>query len=147
MKAEEFGEYLKSLRKKRKLTIRQLDTYSGVSNSYISQMERGERGVPSPDILRKLAKPLNVDYEELMMRAGHLKDEPNKADTDKDAVDKLIEYLELELTDEEIIERMTFKVDDLTLSNDEVKEFIAFVRAKRFMKSGQPASSSKSEEI
>lgn len=73
MEAKEFGAYLREIRKKKNLTIRQLDTYSGVSNSYISQMERGERGVPSPDILLKLAKPLGVAYEDLMIMAGYIK--------------------------------------------------------------------------
>jgi transcriptional regulator with XRE-family HTH domain len=72
LEAKEFGEYLKGLRLKKKLTIRQLDTYSGVSNSYISQMERGQRGVPKPDILQKLSKPLGVPYEDLMENAGYL---------------------------------------------------------------------------
>lgn len=72
MEPKDFGEYLRQLRKERKLTIRQLDMYSGVSNSYISQMERGERGIPSPEILRKLSKPLGVSYEELMVKAGHI---------------------------------------------------------------------------
>lgn len=72
MKAEDFSRYLRGLRKEKKLTIRQLDMYSGVSHSYISQMERGDRGIPSPDILKKLAKPLGVEYEELMERAGYI---------------------------------------------------------------------------
>jgi transcriptional regulator with XRE-family HTH domain len=72
LEAKEFGGFLKELRKKRKLTIRQLDTYSGVSHSYISQIERGERGVPKPEILKKLSKPLGVEYEELMEKAGYL---------------------------------------------------------------------------
>lgn len=84
MEANEFGQYLKEIRKKRKLTIRQLDTYSGVSHSYISQMERGERGVPSPDILLKLSKPLGVKYEDLMEKAGYL----NKEDVMRDSFSK-----------------------------------------------------------
>lgn len=68
----EFGNYLREKRKEKKLTIRQLDTYSGVSHSYISQVERGNRGIPSPDVLKKLSKPLGVDYEELMVKAGHI---------------------------------------------------------------------------
>lgn len=72
MNAKEFGEYIKGIRKSRKLTIRQLELYSGVSNAYISQIERGERKIPSPNILRKLAKSLNVEYNELMTNAGHL---------------------------------------------------------------------------
>lgn len=74
----EFGNYLRELRKKKKLTIRQLDTYSGVSHSYISQVERGNRGIPSPEILEKLAKPLGVDYEELMIKAGYMKEVKEK---------------------------------------------------------------------
>lgn len=54
------------------MTIRQLELYSGVSNAYISQIERGERGIPSPDILKKLSKPLNIEYSELMKKAGYL---------------------------------------------------------------------------
>jgi transcriptional regulator with XRE-family HTH domain len=77
LEAKEFGSYLRELRKTKKLTIRQLDTYSGVSNSYISQMERGERGVPSPDILLKLSKPLGVEYAELMRVAGYITENTN----------------------------------------------------------------------
>lgn len=68
----EFGLYLKKIRKEKKLTVRQLDLYSGVSHSYISQLERGVKGIPSPDILRKLSKPLGVDYESLMEQAGYI---------------------------------------------------------------------------
>lgn len=89
MNAKEFGEYLKTLRKEKKLTIRQLDLYSGVSNSYISQMERGARGIPSPDILEKLAKPLGVEYGELMKVAGYIDDDIRAVEL----VDKLIKNL------------------------------------------------------
>lgn len=71
----EFGLYLKNIRKQKKLTVRQLDLYSGVSHSYISQLERGVKGIPSPDILKKLSKPLGVDYEELMRVSGYIKEE------------------------------------------------------------------------
>lgn len=74
----EFGIYLREKREERKLTVRQLNTYSGVSHSYISQLERGNRGIPSPDILKKLSKPLGIDYEELMIKAGHIEDGENK---------------------------------------------------------------------
>lgn len=90
MEAREFGEYLKELRKKKKLTIRQLDTYSGVSHSYISQMERGERGVPKPEILQKLSKPLGVKYEELMGKAGYLITESNIFDKGPSIIDDII---------------------------------------------------------
>ncbi|MEC0231256.1 helix-turn-helix domain-containing protein [Paenibacillus alba] len=72
MNPAEFGIYIKNLRKSKKLTIRQLDIFSGVSHSYISQIERGVRGISSPDILEKLSKPLGVMYEELMKVAGYI---------------------------------------------------------------------------
>lgn len=78
MESKEFGEYLRKIRKSKKLTVRQLDLYSGVSHSYISQMERGARGIPTPEILKKLSKPLGVEYEELMRVAGYLKETKNK---------------------------------------------------------------------
>lgn len=93
LEAKEFGGYLKELRKKRKLTIRQLDTYSGVSHSYISQIERGERGVPKPEILKKLSKPLGVEYEELMEQAGYLtKEEIVKTAISEGYLDDLKSY-------------------------------------------------------
>lgn len=68
----EFGRYLKSLRKSIKnMSLRNVQMKTGVSNSYISQVERGVRGIPSPDILRKLAPVYKVSYEELMVDAGY----------------------------------------------------------------------------
>jgi transcriptional regulator with XRE-family HTH domain len=76
----DFGKYLRKLRKEKKLTVRQLDLYSGVSHSYISQIERGARGIPSPEILLKLSKALNVEYEELMKAAGYIRDNKKESD-------------------------------------------------------------------
>jgi repressor LexA len=68
----EFGKYLKELREKRGLKMNQLAMYSGVSAALISRIESGERGVPKPDTIQKLADTLKVPYEELMRKAGHL---------------------------------------------------------------------------
>ena len=51
-----FGEYLKSLREKQRMSLREAEKESGVSNAYIAQIERGDRPAPSPDILRKLSQ-------------------------------------------------------------------------------------------
>ncbi|MBT2735182.1 helix-turn-helix domain-containing protein [Bacillus sp. ISL-7] len=71
----EFNEYLKKLRKENNLSIRQLALYSDVSSAYLSQIETGSRGIPSPDVLKKLCKPLKVSYEELMQAAGYIEEE------------------------------------------------------------------------
>ena len=81
MKASEFGAYLRSLRRERNLTIRELESHSGVSNGYLSQMETGKRGIPSPEILKKIAKPLAVAYDDLMIAAGYLDSSQNFSDT------------------------------------------------------------------
>ncbi|ONK21193.1 immunity repressor protein [Bacillus sp. VT-16-64] len=78
MKAKEFGEYIRKIRKNKKMTIRQLELYSGVSNSYLSQLENGKRGIPSADIIKKLAPPLGVSQTELMIKAGYIDEVPNK---------------------------------------------------------------------
>ncbi|SDM18295.1 transcriptional repressor LexA [Bacillus sp. OK048] len=67
-----FGEYLRELRKERGLSIRQLEKKTGVSNAYLSQIENGKKGLPSPDILKKISEPLKVGYEELMEKAGYI---------------------------------------------------------------------------
>jgi SOS regulatory protein LexA len=70
-----FGAYLRKLRNDKGLTIRQLEKLSGVSNAYISQMETGKRGIPTPDVLKKIHEPLGVEYDELMQRAGYISQE------------------------------------------------------------------------
>lgn len=74
MKAIEFGQYVKKLRKNKGMTIRQLELYSGVSNSYLSLLENGKRGIPSPEVLKKISVPLDHSYHDLMAKAGYLKD-------------------------------------------------------------------------
>jgi len=69
-----FGQYLRTLRKNKGLTVRKLEELSGVSASYVTNVENGKRGIPSPDILQKVAEPLGVEYEELMEKAGYLHD-------------------------------------------------------------------------
>jgi transcriptional regulator with XRE-family HTH domain len=68
--ADEFGIYLKGLREKRGLTIRQVEIQAGISNSYLSLLENGKRGIPKPSILKKLAPVYKAPYEELLKEAG-----------------------------------------------------------------------------
>lgn len=67
-----FGEVLKEYREKKGFSVNQLAHYSEVSASLISRIENGKRGVPKPETIAKLAKALKVDYDELMVKAGHL---------------------------------------------------------------------------
>ena len=67
----EIGKTLKQRRLMIPLTLRELATKSGVSVSHIGRVERGER-FPSGHILRKIAKPLDLDESQLLMLAGYL---------------------------------------------------------------------------
>lgn len=68
----EFGKYIRKLRKERSLSMGQLEKLSGVSSSYIANIETGKRKIPSPAIIRKLAKSLGVELFQLLEKAGHL---------------------------------------------------------------------------
>ncbi|MEN6462217.1 MAG: S24 family peptidase [Syntrophomonas sp.] len=67
-----FGKYLKGLRDERGLTLRQVQIQSGVSDSYLSQLETGQRGIPSPEFIKKLAPVYDVTYKEMLVAAGYL---------------------------------------------------------------------------
>jgi len=67
------GEYLKDQRKTAQLSIRQLAAAAGVSNPYLSQIERGIRK-PSASVLQQIAKALRISAEQLYIRAGLLED-------------------------------------------------------------------------
>lgn len=71
MEPTNFGLRLKSLREKAGLSMGKLAKEAKISQPYISQIERGDRGIPSPEILKKLSDPLGVEYEVLMIEAGY----------------------------------------------------------------------------
>jgi HTH-type transcriptional regulator, competence development regulator len=72
---ENFGTYLRRLRKTQGLTLKQVETQAKVSNAYISQIERGLRKPPHPDILKRLAKVYAVQHRDLLIAAGHLEED------------------------------------------------------------------------
>jgi transcriptional regulator with XRE-family HTH domain len=65
------GEYLREQRQAARLSLRQLSELAGVSNPYLSQIERGLKR-PSAEILQQLAKGLEVSAETLYVKAGIL---------------------------------------------------------------------------
>ena len=66
---ESLGDYLKEQRIAARLSLRQLAEQAGVSNPYLSQIERGLRK-PSADVLQQIAKALRISAEQLYIRAG-----------------------------------------------------------------------------
>ena len=65
------GPFVREQRRLAELSLRRLADLSGVSNPYLSQIERGLR-VPSAEVLRQLAPALGVPAETLYVRAGLL---------------------------------------------------------------------------
>lgn len=76
------GEYIREQRRNAQYSVRQLAQAAGVSNPYLSQIERGLRK-PSAEILQQLAKALRISAETLYVRAGLL--DGDGADVDEDA--------------------------------------------------------------
>jgi transcriptional regulator with XRE-family HTH domain len=71
LKVGNVGEYLREQRRSAQLSLRQLAEAAGVSNPYLSQIERGLRK-PSAEILQQLAKALRISAETLYVQAGML---------------------------------------------------------------------------
>lgn len=116
---KEFGRYLRELRGDR--STRQVEIATGVSNSYISLIERGMRDIPSPDILKKLSHAYGVSYDELMQKAGYVSDALNLTDIIVKALSVNNKDLDEELANkifEEIIKNYSennLSVDDKVL--------------------------------
>ena len=67
----DLGAYLREQRESAQLSLRQLAEMAGVSNPYLSQIERGLKR-PSAEILQQIAKGLQVSAESLYVQAGIL---------------------------------------------------------------------------
>lgn len=66
---EGLGEHLREQRTNAQLSLRQLAELAGVSNPYLSQIERGLRR-PSAEVLQSIAKALRISAEQLYLQAG-----------------------------------------------------------------------------
>ncbi|MBL1075762.1 helix-turn-helix transcriptional regulator [Nocardia sp. 2] len=70
------GGFIRAQREAAQVSLRQLAQLAGVSNPYLSQIERGLRN-PSAEVLAQIAKGLRVSSEVLYMRAGYLEQRPH----------------------------------------------------------------------
>jgi transcriptional regulator with XRE-family HTH domain len=70
------GEFIRSQREVARMSVRRLAEVAGVSNPYLSQIERGLRK-PSAEILQQIAKALQISAETLYERAGFLAPDAN----------------------------------------------------------------------
>ncbi len=103
------GDYLKTQRKNKDWSQRDLAEASGISNAEISRLESGVRKEPSPSILKSLSTALGIPYEDMMRAAGFAIDEsPSLQPSSKS--------LPQDLTEEEL---------------KDVYKYIEFIRSQR----------------
>jgi len=112
------GEELARLRqvKGRAISLREVERQTGISNEYLSQLERGVATKPAPDLLQKLAKFYGAPYESLLVAAGYLKEksgERNRRVIPRDV--------------EAIAQSAQFSGDEW----EEVRNFMTFLATKR----------------
>ncbi len=108
------GEYLASLRLSKRMSLREVEdaTEKAVSNAYLSQLENGRIGKPSPNILHALATTYGVPYESLMQKAGYI--------VDKTATPKGARHGRV----------ATFANDDLTpAEEEELRRYLGYLRS------------------
>ncbi|WP_081327457.1 helix-turn-helix domain-containing protein [Paenibacillus polymyxa] len=65
-----FGQFIKSAREEKGLTLTQVAEASGISHSHLSRIESGDRNPPKTPVMQRLAKALGVSFIELMDKAG-----------------------------------------------------------------------------
>ena len=75
----DLGEFIRDQRRVGHLSLRKLSEMAGISNPYLSQIERGLRK-PSAEILQQIARALEISSETLYIRAGILEDRSGTAD-------------------------------------------------------------------
>lgn len=75
----DLGEFIREQRRIGHLSLRKLSEMAGVSNPYLSQIERGLRK-PSAEILQQIARALEISSETLYVRAGILEERPEGDD-------------------------------------------------------------------
>jgi len=98
------GGLLKEARELRRLSLREVETQSGISNAYLSQLENDKIKKPSANTLYKLSGLFNINFDDLMVKAGIVEKKNDSAARPSDFAfssenlteqerEKLIEYL------------------------------------------------------
>ena len=89
---DDFGAYFRRLRQEQKLTLREVEEMAGVSNSYLTLIERGLRKPPGADVLKKLAPVYNVPVRDLLRAAGYLAEE-NREISEEEEIEMAFQFV------------------------------------------------------
>jgi len=108
------GSIVRRQRNRLGLTLRDLAAKSGVSISHLGRIEKAQR-YPSTTVLRKIAKPLNLDENELFSIAGYLPGEKPKT---------------LDLEKHKLLEELDILVDRVTADINHIKSIIRKLHMK-----------------
>lgn len=88
------GEFLKQLREKKNVSLREVEKDTGISNVYLSQLETGDRQkLPTPERLKKIASYYNVTINELLQKAGYYGNDDNIEKTYEQKIDSLFSHV------------------------------------------------------
>ena len=86
VRLHDLGEFIRDQRRNARLSLRKLSERAGISNPYLSQIERGLRK-PSAEILQAIAKGLRISAETLYVRAGILEERGQSPDLEVTILD------------------------------------------------------------
>lgn len=125
-----FGEYIQKERKKQKLTIRKLAERSGLSHSSISMIERNIRQHPKSDTIQKLARGLKIPYQQLLVKAGYMKESASLLIINLESVLECkclqFEGSELNKKQREFLEIFLCTLVNQDFSNKQLKRYVKF---------------------
>jgi transcriptional regulator with XRE-family HTH domain len=107
------GQELQIARKSKKLSLREVETATGISNPYLSQLENDKISKPSPQFLGKLASLYTIDFQLVMEQAGYVPRE-TRADGPKTISGGILFSQDLTATEEE-----------------QLVDYLAFIRGKK----------------
>lgn len=133
-----FGTEIHDIRISKKLSLKDVAEKGELSHSYLSQIENGVRNAPKPNMIKKLAKGLNVPYIELLQKAGYIEE------AEKEGLMKSAQlFREYKNTEEEDLKKFyetnkfdieklltydtTLKYRSVIFTEDDKKEILKFI--------------------
>ena len=108
------GQQLKAARDLKRLSLREVEVGTGISNAYLSQLENDKIKKPSPQFLGKLSALYNLDFQMLMEAAGYIDPKPRESGRPKSLAGETL-----------------FSQENLTVQEEEkLVDYLRFIRSQ-----------------